>query len=75
MTPLLHAAECGHIDCLNALLHGGADCHATNDNGDTALSLAIKNNHNNCRARLEAVEQAEEDFQNLALLTFNYATY
>ena len=44
-TPLIIAAEYGHIDCLDLLLEQGADVDAQTEYGDTALMLACGEGH------------------------------
>ena len=41
-TPLINAAKCGHIDCLDLLLEQGADVDAQDEYGRTALMYACK---------------------------------
>lgn len=55
MTPLMHAAMKGHVQCVRLLLHRGASKDKKDDDGDTALHLASRNRHEECvRALLEA---------------------
>ncbi len=44
-TPLMVAAHAGDIDLCGFLISEGADIDKQNDNGDTALMLAAKENH------------------------------
>jgi ankyrin repeat protein len=41
-TPLMYAAAFHHKDCVDSLLRQGADATLKNDQGDTALSLALQ---------------------------------
>ena len=45
---LLMAAHNGHVECAEALLKGGANPEATNNNGFTALLKAAQNGHASC---------------------------
>ena len=38
---LLHAAEAGHVSCVQVLLETGADVNTKGYNGETALILSI----------------------------------
>ena len=44
-TPLLVAAECGHLSVIEYWIEHGCDPLHRNNNGDTAVHLAAKNNH------------------------------
>lgn len=45
ITPLHRAADYGLIESVRLLVNAGADLHRRNDDGKTALHLAIENNH------------------------------
>ncbi len=47
-TPLMFAAENGRTGCTDHLLFYGADPHARNSKGKTALHIAAKNGHISC---------------------------
>ena len=59
---LLHAAEGGHDDALDALIKSGADVNIVSDKGYTALYFAIKNRYNRC-AELLIKSGADVDVQ------------
>ncbi|MCY3859513.1 MAG: ankyrin repeat domain-containing protein [Gammaproteobacteria bacterium] len=42
LTALHHAARCGHIELIKALIVRGADIHATNRHGHVPLSIAVE---------------------------------
>lgn len=44
-TPLMEAAQEGHIDLVRYLLECGADVHAQTTSADTALTYACENGH------------------------------
>lgn len=44
-TPLMEAAQIGHVDLVEYLLECRADVHARTVSGDTALTYACKNGH------------------------------
>lgn len=44
-TPLMEAAQEGHIDLVRYLLESAADVHAQTQTGDTALTYACENGH------------------------------
>eukprot|EP00854_Cymbomonas_tetramitiformis_P005956 gene5956-7160_t len=44
-TPLHIAAELGHVECVECLLHSGADVRADDENGVTPLHLASEKGH------------------------------
>ncbi|KAF7227943.1 ankyrin repeat and KH domain-containing protein 1 isoform X2 [Nothobranchius furzeri] len=44
-TPLMEAAQEGHLDLVRYLLTAGANVHATTATGDTALTYACENGH------------------------------
>ena len=44
-TPLMYAAESGHVDIVRLLLDHGANIHSKNDCGNTALHRAAFNGH------------------------------
>lgn len=44
-TPLMEAAQEGHLDLVRYLLESGADVHAQTQTGDTALTYACENGH------------------------------
>jgi ankyrin repeat protein len=44
-TPLIEAARFGHDDIARTLIAHGADLQAKNKDGDSALMLAVKNEH------------------------------
>lgn len=44
-TPLMEAAQEGHLDLVRFLLETGADVHAQTQTGDTALTYACENGH------------------------------
>jgi ankyrin repeat protein len=56
MTPLMHAAQGGHMDVVKLLLEKGADDKARNRRGETALQLAISEGHTDIAQHLEKVE-------------------
>ena len=45
VTPLIVAAQGGHVECASALLDAGADATLVDAEGRTALTLAIKGNY------------------------------
>jgi len=51
-TPLLYAAREGCVDCLSALVAGGADTELTDPDGITPLLLALLNRNFDAAARL-----------------------
>jgi ankyrin repeat protein len=52
LTPLLYAARSGCVDCISAILAGGADVDRPTPDGVTALMLAIDNFEFDAAARL-----------------------
>lgn len=44
-TPLMEAAQEGHVELTKLLLESGAKVNATSATGDTALSYACENGH------------------------------
>lgn len=44
-TPLMEAAQEGHIDLVRYLLESTSDVHAQTQTGDTALTYACENGH------------------------------
>lgn len=55
MTALLWAADMGHLQVLELLLHSGADMTLVDDNGLTALLWAADRGHADCvKALLDA---------------------
>lgn len=44
-TPLMEAAQEGHLDLVRYLLDASADVHAQTQTGDTALTYACENGH------------------------------
>ncbi|XP_067003505.2 ankyrin repeat domain-containing protein 17 isoform X3 [Anabrus simplex] len=44
-TPLMEAAQEGHLELVKYLLEASADVHATTQTGDTALTYACENGH------------------------------
>ncbi len=55
MTALLWAADMGHLDVLNLLVHYGASLEAVDENGLTALLWAADRGHVACvKALLQA---------------------
>lgn len=44
-TPLMEAAQEGHLDLVTYLLECGADVHAQTTSADTALTYACENGH------------------------------
>lgn len=44
-TPLMEAAQEGHLDLVKYLLENNANVHATTQTGDTALTYACENGH------------------------------
>ena len=42
LTPLHHAARCGHIELIQVLIDLGADMHAANRHGHVPLSIAVE---------------------------------
>lgn len=44
-TPLMEAAQEGHLDLVRYLLESAADVHAQTQTGDTALTYACENGH------------------------------
>lgn len=44
-TPLMEAAQEGHLDLVKYLLDAQADVHAQTQTGDTALTYACENGH------------------------------
>ena len=47
-TPLMYAAENGHIDCVNFLIEYGADVKLENDCRETALTYAVQKGNLSC---------------------------
>lgn len=43
-TALMYAAHSDHPHCVNELLLRGADFTATNESGDTAYTIVVRNN-------------------------------
>ena len=48
VTPLMQAAQNGHVLGVELLVFQGADVNQTEDSGNTALILAAKNGHYDC---------------------------
>ena len=46
-TPLMEAAQEGHIDIVKYLINKGANIHAVTNTMDTALTYACANGHTN----------------------------
>ena len=44
-TPLMEAAQEGHVDIVKFLIQRGANVHATTNTGDTALTFACASGH------------------------------
>lgn len=44
-TPLMEAAQEGHLELVRYLLQAGANVHAQTQTGDTALAYACENGH------------------------------
>ena len=44
-TPLMEAAQEGHLELVRYLLKAGANVHAQTQTGDTALTYACENGH------------------------------
>lgn len=44
-TPLMEAAQEGHLELVRYLLESNADVHAQTQTGDTALTYACENGH------------------------------
>ncbi|XP_044136846.1 ankyrin repeat and KH domain-containing protein 1-like [Bufo gargarizans] len=59
-TPLMEAAQEGHLELVKYLLSAGADVHASTATGDTALTYACENGHTDVA---EALLQAEADLE------------
>lgn len=51
-TPVMAAANVGHLEILRLLLDGGCSPHATNHAGQTALQIAVAAGHAECAALL-----------------------
>ena len=55
MTPLMHAAEKGSVECMNVLIKSGADVNLTDFNHKTALMYAVQCGSTECiRILIEA---------------------
>ena len=48
MTPLISAAKAGNVEVLQMLLKSGADVNQTNQNGYTALMIAVLLEREDC---------------------------
>ncbi|KAG8579262.1 hypothetical protein GDO81_010781 [Engystomops pustulosus] len=59
-TPLMEAAQEGHLDLVKYLLSAGANVHAATATGDTALTYACENGHTDVA---EALLQAGADLE------------
>ena len=67
-TPLMHAVDQGHVDCVKSLIHTWeADVNAKRQNGVTALHIACKNGSPDC---VELLIQQEADV-NIVDKSFN----
>ncbi|MFC1835335.1 ankyrin repeat domain-containing protein, partial [Thermodesulfobacteriota bacterium] len=53
-TPMMHAAQSGHLEVVKVLLKNGANVNATDRGGKTALSLAKWNSTKEIRRLLKA---------------------
>ncbi|KAK3239920.1 hypothetical protein CYMTET_50186 [Cymbomonas tetramitiformis] len=70
-TPLHIAAELGHVECVECLLHSGADVRADDENGVTPLHLASEKGHSDVISVLlswGAEVNAKEDLGQTALM-------
>ena len=47
-TPIMAAAQNGHLECVNALIIAGADVNHVDNDGDTPTILATRNGHHEC---------------------------
>ena len=60
-TPLMHASIFGQVNAVKFLLQAGADIHATDKNGKTALELARTEEVKNIlREELKSQQSQEE---------------
>ncbi|TIA91139.1 hypothetical protein E3P99_01207 [Wallemia hederae] len=59
-TPLMHAADGGHLECVQVLLSFGCDSAALDENDNTAVFYAAWNGHMECVDALMKVQKAVE---------------
>ena len=69
MTPLMHAAENGHLDCVRLLIGRFADVHKRSDKGMTAAHCAAFGGHNEVLLALFDAGVAVDVMDDVALKT------
>ena len=70
LTPLMKCAEVGNKEILELLILMGADINIKNEVGNSALSIAIKNNHKEC-ANILINAQAHLNCTNISNIKFS----